>query len=102
MVGSLGKSCGVGVGSTQWGDWLPNGITETRVLLGRALAPYCQTKQRQYLSEHDMDHHGCMGQRSHEAGDRMCDRETRQSGLSGRSMAAAAGQPPLNNHIPLL
>lgn len=38
---------GVGVERTQWGDWPPNGITETRVLLGRALAPYCQTKQRQ-------------------------------------------------------
>lgn len=28
----------MGVGRTQWGDWPPKGITETRVLLGRALA----------------------------------------------------------------
>lgn len=40
--------------------------------------------------------------RSHEACDRMCDREARQRGVSGRSMGAAAGQPSLNNHILLL
>jgi hypothetical protein len=42
---AVNQAPGVGVGSTQWGDWLPNGITETKVLLGKSTAPYCQTKQ---------------------------------------------------------
>lgn len=35
---TVNQAPGVAVGRTQWGDWPPNEITETRVLLGRALA----------------------------------------------------------------
>lgn len=37
---TVNQAPGVGMGSTQWRDWLPNGITETKT-------------QRQCLSEHD-------------------------------------------------
>lgn len=100
---AVNQACGVGVGSTQWGDWLPNGITETRVLLGREPLPHIVKLSRDSIFQ-------SMIRTIMAAWDRGVMRQVtgcvteklgRMGFLTGL-WAAAAGQPPLNNHIPLL